>query len=80
MSDFGTRLRNIRKSERLTQRKLAQESGIPERTIQMYELNESLPSFEALVKLADFFGITIDYLIGRKEINRKPTSKTKVQK
>jgi len=65
MIDFGTRLKEIRKAHGITQKQLAIEIGASERGIQHYELNEREPSLSTLIVLADYFKISIDYLVGR---------------
>lgn len=49
----------------ITQRKLAFDLGIPPTTLNKYENNLTEPNISTLVKLADYFHITIDELVGR---------------
>ena len=42
--------------------------GIGVRTYQYYESDEHRPDYEMLVSLADFFGVSTDYLLGRSEV------------
>ena len=44
---------------------MAKESGIVLRSYRRYEMGEREPVASTLVKLADFYGVTIDYLVGR---------------
>jgi len=67
------RLKDLRKERRITQKKVAEETGIIERQYQNYEYGKIKPSHDALIALADFFNISIDYLVGRtdkQEVNR----------
>lgn len=48
-----------------TQKQLGSECGLSERTIQSYELGERKPNYDALISLADYFEVSIDYLVGR---------------
>ena len=73
MNDFAKRLRIIRKKKGLTQKQLAVEVGASERGIQSYEIGERSPAFDQLITLADYFDVSIDYLVGRTdkpEINK----------
>lgn len=67
MIDFGSRLKEIRKSKGVTQKQLAIAIGASERGIQNYELNERKPAFDSLIALADFFDVSLDYLVGRSD-------------
>ncbi|MCL2322738.1 MAG: helix-turn-helix domain-containing protein [Oscillospiraceae bacterium] len=64
MADFGSRVKELRKSKGLTQRKMADILGITERNYQRYEATNS-PSNENLLKMANFFKVPTDYLLGR---------------
>lgn len=65
MNTFASRLKELRKERGLTQKQLAEQTRTSERGIQNYELGERSPAFDALISLADFFGVSIDYLAGR---------------
>lgn len=62
---FGTHLKNLRKSRNITQKQLAQAIGASERGIQQYELGERKPAYDMLIALADYFDVSLDYLVGR---------------
>lgn len=67
---FSERLKASRKSKGKTQKDLAAYLGISERGYQNYEMGKREPSLEVLKQLADYFGVTTDYLLGRSdEIN-----------
>ena len=64
MDGFGTRLRKLRKERDVTQTALAEVIGVVPSAIGKYErLPQSYPSVEALVKIADYFNVSIDYLL-----------------
>lgn len=65
MFNFGTHLKELRKSKGLTQKQLAVNIGASERGIQQYELGERKPTYDMLVVLADYFDVSLDYLVGR---------------
>jgi len=64
MAFFSDRVKELRKTRNMTQRQIAQELGITERSYQRYEA-ENNPNNETLIKLADFFDVSTDYLLGR---------------
>lgn len=59
------RLKELRKDYKLTQEQLGKKLGLSRSTIAMYETNASEPDFQTLTKIADFFSVSIDYLIGK---------------
>ncbi|MBQ9080418.1 MAG: helix-turn-helix transcriptional regulator [Clostridia bacterium] len=60
---FGERLANLRKSKGLSQEQLAEVLDLTRQTISKWELDQSTPDFEYLIKLSDFYGVSTDYLI-----------------
>ena len=64
--DFmDNRLRQLRKSKKLTQVALQMQTGIEQALLSKYENNERVPPTETLVRLADFFDVSIDYILCR---------------
>ena len=61
------RLRELRKEGYETQVQVANAIGIAESHYQKYERGVSLPNLENTWRLADHFGVSIDYLVGRSE-------------
>ena len=64
---FSERLVLLRKSNGLTQKKLAEEMELSELAIQNYESQRRKPAFDVLIALADYFDVSLDYLVGRSE-------------
>ena len=62
---MANRIRELREERNMRQSDLARETGIDQRTISNYETGKSAPDCYALVRLADFFNVSIDYLVGR---------------
>lgn len=62
------RIKELLKSDDLTQSKLASGIGVNQSTVCNWLNGKKEPSIESLWKLADFFDVSVDYLIGRKEI------------
>lgn len=67
MSSFGELLSELRKDRKLSQRDLAGILHVSVGTISNYENNVHFPDVEKLINLADYFGVTTDYLLGRCE-------------
>lgn len=65
MLDFGFRLRELRKLRGLTQKELAEAIGASERGIQNYEISSRKPTYDVLLALANYFDVSVDYLMGR---------------
>lgn len=63
------RIRSLREDKDLRQIDVAQATGIDQKTLSNYETGKTNPDSFALIKLADFFGVTIDYLVGRSADN-----------
>ncbi|MBO8138365.1 MAG: helix-turn-helix domain-containing protein [Desulfotomaculum sp.] len=65
MASFGERLAQLRKEKGLSQSRLASLLKLGQSTIAMYERNKREPDTATINKLADFFGVSVDYLLGR---------------
>lgn len=63
------RLKELRKQKKATQIELSKLLNITQVTYGRYELETSEPNIETLCKLADYYNVSIDYLIGRENIN-----------
>lgn len=64
-NNFSTQLLKCRKSAGISQRALADILNISDAAITMMEKSRRAPSFEILCALADYFDVSIDYLVGR---------------
>lgn len=62
---IGDRIKELREERGILQRELANALKLTQQTISLYESNKREPDAETLSKIADFFGVSIDYLIGR---------------
>ena len=65
MEILADRLRMLRKGRKLSRKEVAEHLEIAERSYQRYENAEREPTASVLIKMADFYGVTIDYLVGR---------------
>lgn len=62
---LGNRIKDLRKEKNMTQKELGIKIGVSDRTIGYYESEERFPPQDILQKLADFFNVSVDYLLGR---------------
>ena len=61
------RLKELRKERKISQLKLALDLNMNQNTISRYENMEREADYETLVRFADYFGVSVDYLLGRTE-------------
>lgn len=59
------RLREIRKSRGISQLKLAMDLNTNQNTVSRYETGEREPGITELIKIADYFNVSVDYLLER---------------
>ncbi len=67
MEMFAKRLTELRTEKKISQAQLAKMIGSSCSVVCYWETNRSEPTAPYLVKLADVFGVTVDYLLGRAE-------------
>lgn len=67
MKFFQERLIEQRKLNKVTQRQLAEYLQIAQPSYIRYENGSAEPNLETLVKIADYFDVSVDYLLGRTE-------------
>lgn len=64
---LGENLKTLRTNKKMTQQDVADMLNIPRGTYAHYEINKREPDNATLILLADFFEVTVDYLLGREE-------------
>ena len=64
METFGEKLKELRLDKGIGQIQLAKELGVGKSVISLWELNRCEPTLSNLIKIAQFFGVTIDFLAG----------------
>lgn len=77
--NVGQRLRYLRKLKNLTQQDLANSLGINRSTYARYETGDHEADYETLNKLADFFDVSVDYILGRTD-NPSPPSTRRIDR
>ena len=76
---FPVALRTLMGEKSTTQENIAKVTGKTRQTVSQYVNGISEPSYETLIKIADFFNVSVDYLLGRtKDRRRDPTIYDKI--
>ena len=70
---LGKRLRALREDRRQTQKELADYLGLTPKMISFYELGQRTPPADILLKLADCYDVSVDYLLGNDEERPTPS-------
>lgn len=58
------RFKELRKQKGITQIELAQTLGVKQTTVSKWEVDRATPDYSTLIKLAEFYGVSADYLLG----------------
>ena len=64
---YVERIKQLREEDGLSQAQLAKAVGISQAAIALWELGDRTPSADAIIKLAEFFDVSADYLLGLKD-------------
>lgn len=67
MNKFSEKLKELRIEKSLTQVELAKATNLSQAAIAKWESGKRTPTMECLIILSEYFGITIDYLVGKEE-------------
>lgn len=67
-----SKLRELRKTKNMTQSELAKEINVSEKTISRWEKDKTLMKTNKAKELADFFGVTVGYLLGFSDEEKRP--------
>ena len=62
---MGQKIQNLRQSKGLSQEQLAEKLDVSRQSVSKWESGAARPETEKLIALADLFGVTTDYLLGR---------------
>lgn len=63
--DFRERLQSLRERRRISRKVLSELCGLHPDAVRRYERGEAKPDMESLIAIAEFFEVSIDYLVGR---------------
>ena len=75
MQILSERLKTLREGRRIYQKEMAELLGLSLRGYQCYEADESEPKLATLIAIADYYQVSIDYLVGRTDVPDLHTSK-----
>lgn len=64
MADVGSRIKELRASQKITQNDFASRLGVTKSAISSYENGSRLPSYDILIKISRIFKVSTDYLLG----------------
>lgn len=67
MEMLNAQFKKLRLERNLTQKQVADGLGIAEQAYQRYEYGKTTPSATVLIALADFYDVSLDYLVGRSD-------------
>lgn len=65
MKNYGAEIKSHRENLGISQLELSKKTGISHQNINRWESGKTIPNIDFCVKLADFFGISLDELVGR---------------
>ena len=71
MAEVCERLKLLRNERRLKQREMAEQFGLALNSSQAYEYATRTPDFRGLIAIADFFDVSLDYLVGRSDVRER---------
>lgn len=67
MDTFNNRFKELKDKNKLTYSHIAEAIGLKERVVKCYASGDAKPSFQSLISLADYFDVSLDYLVGRSD-------------
>lgn len=65
MTEFSKRLQMLRERQHKSRRVVSELCGLPTDAIRRYERGEAKPTADSLIAIANYFEVSIDYLLGR---------------
>ncbi|MFG3611277.1 helix-turn-helix domain-containing protein [Rummeliibacillus stabekisii] len=67
MSSLGMRIKKLREQNNISQKDFAKKIDVSNVVLSRYESDERKPDYDTLEKIADYYDVSIDYLLGRSE-------------
>lgn len=68
---FSERLSQLRKSKGLSMLQLGEILGVSDEAVRLMERGKRSPSFEVLLSVAEFFSVSVDYLVGLSDVPKR---------
>lgn len=76
--DFGSIVVELRKEQKISQTDLATQLGIHKNVLGRYERSEVLPSIEIARKIADILDVSLDYLVGKADVQMDKITRKRI--
>ena len=76
---FGNKLLQLRKNRKMSQEQLADKLCVTRQAVSKWELDETLPDTDNLIKIADLFYVSVEYLVNEDVYRVESSSKIKLQ-
>lgn len=76
--NFGQRLKELRLEKRMTQEDLGKLMHVSKASVSLYEKNERTPDKDTLIETADYFEVSLDFLLGRSDVRHADSKKAPV--
>lgn len=72
---FSETLKELRKTHgKISQTKLAEQIGVSQQAVGLWETGKTMPDYPVMIQLADFFHVSIDYLLGHEVARPEPSA------
>ena len=68
--DFGDRIKKLREEKGLSREEMSNQLNISYSALSKYETNKRFPDKNTLIELANFFDVSVDYIIGRTDVRK----------
>lgn len=68
MSKFNERIKELRNKKNISQAVIAEYLGITKQAYSLYETGKREPDYETLLKIGEYFNVSVDYLLGNSDI------------
>ena len=75
MTNFADRLKKLRNEKGINVREMAEILGVSRTSVSRYENDDTDPNSKIIEKAADYFGVSINYILGRSELRKDPNEK-----
>lgn len=72
---FGKKISELRKAAGLSQEQFGEMFGVSRQSVSKWESDQTLPELATIIKIADFFNISVDELLGRENVKTQETEK-----
>ncbi len=70
---FRIILKRLREENKISQQQLANVLKVSQSTVGMWENGKNKPEFDTLIKIADYFNVSVDFLLGKSDNKKTPT-------